>query len=129
MKNLIWFLSFLIISNFAFCQSEKTLVSNFNIEVGELYLLVDGERKINYWDSDKVKIIFSIETNQSKEVLNVLTNSGRYTLENYDKSGIKVVTMPNIQKEIIIRGSKIVEKFSFEIFLPRHVKMLEMLPL
>lgn len=129
MKNLILFLAVLFISNFGFSQSEKTLVSNVNMEVDELIVLIDGEKEIKHWNSDKVKIVFTIETNQSKEVLNVLTTSGRYSIESFNDGNVKCLVMPNLEKEVIIRGEKIQERIKFEIFVPSHIKLHGINPL
>ena len=129
MKNLILFLAVLFISNFGFSQSEKTLVSNINMEVDELIILIDGEKQIKHWNSDKVKIVFTIETNQSKEVLNVLTTSGRYSIESFNDGNVKCLIMPNLEKEVIIRGEKIQENIKFEIFVPSHIKLHGINPL
>jgi reverse gyrase len=129
MKNLILFLAVLFISNFGFSQSEKTLVSNINMEVDELIVLIDGEKQIKHWNSDKVKIVFTIETNQSKEVLNVLTTSGRYSIESFNDGNVKCLVMPNLEKEVIIRGEKIQERIKFEIFVPSHIKLHGINPL
>jgi len=124
MKNLILFITFLLLVNVSYSQSTKTLVKSLKLETNKVLFDISGGKKINYWDDNHIKIIFVAKINLSEDMLNQLIKLGRYDLESKIENDITIVRFVKILKDLIIKGEKVSENFDFEIYLPRESRVV-----
>lgn len=118
MKNLILILMFSLVSFYTFSQSNKTLVKSFTNISENVFVDVNCDKTINRWSSNYVKIEITISGNFSEELLSSLVKIGRYDFVSKNENNTTLITLPNISREIIIRGEKISEKVNMVIWIP-----------
>ena len=118
MKNLILILMFSLVSFYTFSQSNKTLVKSFTNISENVFVDVNCDKTINRWSSNYVKIEITISGNFSEELLSSLVKIGRYDFVSKNENNTTLITLPNISREIIIRGDKISEKVNMAIWIP-----------
>jgi hypothetical protein len=122
MKQLISttiFLLFCLVATQA--QVQKNIVKSYQHDGAKLVTLaVEGEVEIEEWDEEIVRLVTSIDAvNFNAATLKALTEAGRYTASSKNVDGNFILTMLKAQKELILRGIKIEEKYRFKIFVPR----------
>jgi len=114
----------LLISSLAMGQvAEKTLVKSFNLKGDKTILLdLDGEVDVQEWNGEllRIQINLSIE-NGTSAMLKSLILAGRYNLKGENKGGELIVSSPEMLKEVMIRGKKLMEDISYTIFTPSDV--------
>jgi len=120
MKNFILVLTFLLTSFGVFSQSNKTLVKSFTNVTDNVSFEVSCEKTIKYWPNSYVRIEVNISTNYSEELLSSLVKSGRYDLFSKIENGVTLISLPNLSREIVIRGEKIKEKLNLVVWLPEN---------
>ena len=118
MKNLILILMFSLVSFYTFSQSNKTLVKSFTNISENVFVDVNCDKTINRWSNNYVKIEITISGNFSEELLSSLVKIGRYDFVSKNENNTTLITLPNISREIIIRGDKISEKVNMAIWIP-----------
>jgi hypothetical protein len=118
MKNLILVLMFSLVSFYTYSQSNKTLVKSFPNVVENVFVDVNCTKTINRWTNDFVKIELNISGNFSEELLSSLVKIGRYDLSYKNENNTTIITLPNIYREIIIRGEKVSEVLNMVIWMP-----------
>jgi hypothetical protein len=123
MKNLILVLMFSLVSFYTFSQSNKTLIKSFTNTNDNILIDVQCEKKIEYWEKNFVRIELNITTNFSEQLLNSLVKTARYDFTYVNQNDETIITLPNINKEIIVGGKKISEKLDMVVWIPNTKKI------
>lgn len=107
----------------AHSQTQKNIVKSYQYTgVPVITLALDGEVEIEEWDQKIVRLVTTIDAvNFNQATLKALAEAGRYTATAKDVDNSMILTMLKAQRELIVRGVKIQEKYSFKIFVPRGV--------
>lgn len=106
-----------------YAQAQKNIVKSYTYDgAKKVVLAVNGQVEIEEWDEKVVRLVTTIDAmNFSEATLKGLTEAGRYTCETVNENGAMVLAMVKAQKELVIKGTKIEEKYAFKIFVPRGV--------
>ena len=118
MKNLIFFIVFLLNSLFLFGQSEKTIIKSFNLNTNNVLLELDCPKTISSWDKPYVKVELIVTANFKTEFMDVLVKNGRYKFESIYENGKLIVTLPSLKNKMKIGDVDLEEKFKLKIWLP-----------
>ena len=123
MKNFILVLMFSLVSFYTYSQSNKTLIKSFTNTNENILIDVECDKKIEYWESNFVRIELNITANFSEQLLNSLVKTARYDFTYINQNDETIITLPNINKEIIVGGKKITDKLNMVIWLPNTKKI------
>jgi uncharacterized protein (DUF2141 family) len=108
--------------NSIFAQSSSTLVKTIDNK-GAVVVVANLQGKVTVKETDTkfVRITTSINaTNIAEDMLQRLINAGRYTIQaDVDANGNCTLTMPAIEKRVVIKGNDLVDVLSFEIEMPK----------
>ena len=118
MKNFILILMFSLVSFYTYSQSNKTLVKSFTNTYDNILVDVQCNKKINYWQNNFVRIELNISTDFSEQLLSSLVKTQRYDFAYINENNQTIITLPNINREIIVGGKKITERINMVIWLP-----------
>jgi hypothetical protein len=118
MKNFILILMFSLVSFYTYSQSNKTLVKSFTNTYDNILVDVQCDKKINYWQNNFVRIELNISTDFSEQLLSSLVKTQRYDFAYTNENNQTIITLPNINREIIVGGKKITERINMVIWLP-----------
>ncbi|BDS12194.1 hypothetical protein [Aureispira anguillae] len=107
----------------AHTQVQKNIVKSYQHTGSKVITLaVDGNVDIQEWDQKIVRLVTTIDAvNFNDATLKALAEAGRYTATSKEVDGSMILTMLKAQRELVIRGVKIQEKYTFQIFVPRGV--------
>ena len=123
MRNFILVLMFSLVSFYTYSQSNKTLIKSFTNTNEKILIDVECEKKIEYWESNFVRIELNISTSFSEQLLSSLVKTARYDFNYINQNDETIITLPNINKEIIVGGKKITERINMVIWLPNSKKI------
>jgi hypothetical protein len=100
--------------------ADKTLPIEFDKYQKYDNILVDVQcnKKINYWQNNFVRIELNISTDFSEQLLSSLVKTARYDFAYTNENNQTIITLPNINREIIVGGKKITERINMVIWLP-----------
>jgi len=130
MKNLLLTLfALLLVAGTTWGQSEKSIVKSFRHE-GSLavQLAMEGDLEVTHWDETSIRLEVAIEgVNINENILKALLKAGRYSCATETKDGAMIITMPKAHKELVLRGTKQIEKYRFKITVPKGV-VVEQVP-
>jgi hypothetical protein len=118
MKNFILILMFSLVSFYTYSQSNKTLVKSFTNTYDNILVNVQCNKKINYWQNNFVRIELNISTDFSEQLLSSLVKTARYDFAYTNENNQTIITLPNINREIIVGGKKVTERINMVIWLP-----------
>ena len=104
-------------------QVQKNMVKSYQYTgVKTIKLAVEGTVEVEEWDEQLVRLITTIDAvNFNEQTLKALAEAGRYTCASKDNYQELILTMVKAQRELVLRGIKIEEKYSFKIFVPKGV--------
>jgi hypothetical protein len=119
MKNFILILMFSLVSFYTFGQSNKTLVKSFTNISDNILVDVKCDKKIKYWENNFVRIELNISTDFSEQLLSSLVKTARYDFTYTNDNNQTIITLPNLNKEIIVGGKRITERINMVIWLPK----------
>jgi len=111
-------LMFSLVSFYTYSQSNKTLVKSFTNTYDNILVDVQCNKKINYWQNNFVRIELNISTDFSEQLLSSLVKTQRYDFAYTNENNQTIITLPNINREIIVGGKKITERINMVIWLP-----------
>ena len=118
---IIFVLSFATTIN---AQSEKQIEKSIQLEASTSTVLnLPGEVTMNRWDNDYIRITALISTNFDQNVAKKLTIIGRYNIVQDNHNKTIVLTMPNTESSVIIKGIELNEKIMFEVSAPKGYKV------
>jgi len=106
-------------------QAEKTLVKSVDLNGHSAVLAVfGGKTTVHEWDKDFVRVTTRIElTNSSSSILERLVSAGRYEVKVDEKNGEVLLSMPKVMKTVNLQGNNLVEKFSYEVMVPKKISI------
>jgi hypothetical protein len=123
MKNFILILMFSLVSFYTYSQSNKTLAKSFTNTYDNILVDVQCDKKINYWQNNFVRIELNISTDFSEQLLSSLVKTQRYDFAYINENNQTIITLPNINREIIVGGKKVTERINMVIWLPETKKL------
>ena len=103
----------------------KTFSKSFNSESkGALALELPGIIETKEWDNTyiKIEIIVALPSGNGS-MLNELANVGRYNMIAKPVDDVLQIQMPNLQKQVRIKGELLKEQFSFSASVPKGMKV------
>jgi hypothetical protein len=120
MKHLITlFIVFFIGLNIV-AQEPVQIIQTLSSRESQLTVLLDGPIVTKEWDKPYIQVKTTISTNDlRKEVLRRLVATNRYKLTEHSVDNMLYIEALGTRKQIIIRGKKMKENFSYEILVPQ----------
>ncbi len=106
-------------------SAEKTFSKSFNTDgKGTIRLDLPGAIDLKVWDNPSIRIgiTVSIPTGNSA-MLGELANVGRYNLVGKSEGDVLIISAPNMQKQIKIKGEELRETLTFAVFVPKDLKI------
>lgn len=99
---------------------EKTLVKPVNLlGNNEVDVLLNGEVSIKKWSSDHAKIEMSIKAyGVNSQVLKSLVAAGRYNINVENKDGKIILSTPNLEKALKVKGNSLKDEVTFILYVP-----------
>ncbi len=117
----------LIFSLIAQQTAEKTLIKSFNILGNDVVdLALDGDIQVMEWNSPAIRIEMLITVENGNEtMLKSLIKAGRYNLVSAETDEAFLVSMPGIERDVVIKGKPLVDRVSYLISVPSGVNVRE----
>lgn len=101
---------------------EKTLVKSFNLNGSQqITLNLEGDIDVQERPGEIVRVQMTIGVAGSEAMLKSLITAGRYNLNLKDIEDGVVIDSPGLQREITVRGKKLVETISYVVYVPENV--------
>lgn len=122
-------LTALVASTSAQTTVGKTFSKSFNTDgKGELRLELPGEVDLKIWDNPSIRIEISVSLPAGNgPMLNELANIGRYNLSAKPQDDVLVISAPNLQKQLKVKGQELKENLVFMVFVPKDLPV-QMMP-
>jgi len=108
-------------------NTQKTLVKSFNLKGNDVVDLdLNGEIEVKEWSSPSIRIemLISVE-NGSETMLKSLVKAGRYNLISSETDEAFQISMPGLDREIMVKGSPLLDNVSYIINIPSDVNVRE----
>jgi hypothetical protein len=107
----------------------KTFTKAFNSDgKSKLRLELPGSVDLKVWDNPSIRFEISVNLPANNgSMLNELANIGRYNLMAKEEGDILVITAPNLQKQLKVKGEVLKENLTFVVFVPKDMQV-EMMP-
>lgn len=107
----------------------KTFIKAFNTDgKSTLRLELPGTIDLKVWDSPSIRFEISVSLPSGNgPMLNELANIGRYNLASKADGDALVITAPNLQKQLKVKGQEFKETLNFVVFVPKDLQ-IEMMP-
>lgn len=104
-------------------QAEKNIVKSYPHEgASTITLAANGVIEVEEWDEDIVRLVTHIHAvNFNEATLKALAQAGRYTATAKNVDNTLILTMLKAQREIVIRGIKVEERYRFKVYVPRGI--------
>jgi hypothetical protein len=112
----------LLMATFAIAQSEKTIISSFRPQGNEILVNFSCPSETEVWEKDYVRVSLEITANISEHLLKFLLKEGRYHLD-VKVSEETIISLPNINNDIIFEDEVIRESFKLHLFVPYGVQV------
>ncbi len=121
------FLFLLVLSCSAAAQSSgKTFSKSFNTD-GKMKVALDlpGEVDLKVWDNPSIRIEISVTLpdGTNSAMLNELANVGRYNLVAKSEEELLLITAPNLQRQVKVKGQDLKESLSFVVYVPKKMEV------
>jgi len=101
---------------------EKTLVKSFNLKGSQqITLSLDGDIDVQERAGEIVRVQMTIGVAGSEAMLKSLITAGRYNLKMQDTDDGAIINSPGLQREITVRGKKLIETISYVVYVPEDV--------
>lgn len=122
-------LTSLAVSVSAQTTAGKTFTKSFNTDgKSNLRLELPGVIDLKVWDNPSVRFEISVSLPSGNgSMLNELANIGRYNLASKANDNVLVITAPNLQKQLKVKGETLKEALSFVVFVPKDLQV-EIMP-
>ncbi len=103
----------------------KTFTKAFNTDgKGTLRLDLPGTIDLKVWDSPSIRFEISVSLPSGNgPMLNELANIGRYNLASKAEGDVLVITAPNLQKQLKVKGQEFKETLNFVVFVPKNLQI------
>lgn len=105
--------------------ASKTFNKSFNTDNrGTIMLDLPGNIDLKVWDNPSIKFEISVTlASGNGAMLNELANIGRYNLVSKSEGDVLVITAPNLQKQLKVKGEVLREVLTFMVFVPKDLKI------
>ncbi len=115
----------LAVSISAQTTAEKTFTKAFNTDgKGTLRLELPGAIDLKVWDSPSIRFEISVSLPSGNgPMLNELANIGRYNLASKADGDVLVITAPNLQKQLKVKGQEFKETLNFVVYVPKDLQV------
>jgi len=103
----------------------KTFTKAFNTDgKGTLRLELPGVIDLKVWDSSSIRFEISVSLPSGNgPMLNELANIGRYNLASKADGDALVITAPNLQKQLKVKGQEFKETLNFVVYVPKNLEV------
>lgn len=103
----------------------KTFTKAFNTDgKGTLRLELPGSIDLKVWDNPSIRFEISVSLPTGNgPMLNELANIGRYNLASKADGDALVITAPNLQKQLKVKGQEFKETLVFVVFVPKDMQV------
>ncbi|MDO8969972.1 MAG: hypothetical protein Q7U74_04735 [Saprospiraceae bacterium] len=122
------FITSLTVSISAQTMAEKTFNKSFNTDgKGTLRLDLPGSVDMKIWDNPSIRFEISVSLPTGNgPMLDQLAHIGRYNLKAESVDDALLITAPNLQKQLKVKGQELKETLSFVVFIPKnmHVELV-----
>lgn len=104
----------------------KTFSKTFNTEdKGTIKLDLPGNVDLKIWNNPTIRIEIGISlANGNNSMVNELANVGRYNISSLAEGDVLHILMPNIQKQIKVKGEVLRENLTYTVFAPKNLKII-----
>ncbi len=118
----------LAVSISAQTTAEKTFTKAFNTDgKGTLRLELPGTVDLKVWDNPSIRFEISVSLPTGNgPMLNELANIGRYNLASKAEGDVLVITAPNMQKQLKVKGQEFKEALNFVVYIPKDLEIVIM---
>ncbi|MFN0035598.1 MAG: hypothetical protein ACKVUS_11060 [Saprospiraceae bacterium] len=118
-------LTSLAVSISAQTTAGKTFTKSFNTDgKGTLRLDLPGAVDLKVWDNPSIRFEISVSLPTGNgPMLNELANIGRYNLASKADGDALVITAPNLQKQLKVKGTELKEALNFVVFVPKNLQI------
>ncbi len=83
-----------------------------------------GTIDLKIWDNPSIKFEIGVALPSGNgSMLNELANIGRYNLVAKSDGDVLVISAPNLQKQLKVKGEELREVFTFVVFVPKDLKI------
>lgn len=102
---------------------EKTFVRSFNLMgAQEAVLQFEGPVEVKTWSQSIARIQMTVTLERGSEsMLRSLAQAGRYNLKGQMEEGQYVVSVPGMEREVLLNGQKLSENINYVVFVPENV--------
>lgn len=118
----------LAIPMLTFAQSSvgKTFSKTFNTEdKGTIKLELPGNVDLKIWNNSTIRVDISVSlANGNNSMVNELAIVGRYNITSTVEGDVLHILMPNIQKQIKVKGEVLRESLTYVVFAPKDLKII-----
>lgn len=104
----------------------KTFSKTFNTEdKGTIKLDLPGNVDLKIWNSPTIRVEISVSlANGNNSMVNELATVGRYNITSATEGDVLRILMPNIQKQIKVKGEVLRETLTYVVFAPKDLKII-----
>lgn len=104
----------------------KTFSKTFNTEdKGTIKLDLPGNVDLKIWNNPTIRVEIGISlANGNNSMVNELANVGRYNISSLAEGDVLHILMPNIQKQIKVKGEVLRENLTYTVFAPKDLKII-----
>jgi hypothetical protein len=106
-------------------MASRTFNKSFNTDNrGTIMLDLPGTIDLKVWDNPSIKFEIGVTLPSGNgSMLNELANIGRYNLLSKAEGDMLIITAPNLQKQLKVKGEALKEVLTFVVFVPKDLKI------
>lgn len=106
-------------------SAEKTFSKSFNSEnKSQVSFELPGAVDVKIWKNTYIRIEITVGlASGNTALLNELANVGRYNLVSKVEDDMLVISAPNLQKQVRIKGEALKETLSYVVYVPEGMKV------
>lgn len=104
---------------------EKTFVRSFNLMgAQEAVLQFEGPVEVKTWSQSITRVQMTVGIERGSEsMLRSLAQAGRYNLKGQLESDQYLISIPGLEREVLINGQALEENISYVVFVPEKVRV------
>lgn len=104
---------------------EKTFVRSFNLQgAQEAVLQIEGPVDVQTWSQSITRIQMTVGIERGSEsMLRSLAQAGRYNLKGQLDNDQYFISVPGLEREVLVNGQALAENISYVIFVPEGVRI------
>lgn len=103
--------------------ASRTFTKSFNTDGrGKIVLDLPGNIDVKIWDGPSLRFEIAVNLPSGNgSMLNELANIGRYNLTARSEGNSLIITAPNLQKLLRVKGEILKEDLTFVVFVPKDL--------